>query len=151
MRFQPSSLGDVAETYGGVDEGYAAQLMLTTYHTGMDVGDAYGFLPGILPAIAGGTVGLVAPIVGAVHEGKQAKAGREHEIAMARQGRKDMEKQAELMLAQAELAAVEAETARAQSAGTVALASWIGGSVLLVGLAGIGLFAATRAKSRRSS
>lgn len=150
MRFQPSSLGDVAETYGGVDEGYAAQLMLTTYHTGMDVGDAYGFLP-IVGAIGGVATGLVAPIVGAVHEGKQAKASREHDIAMSRQGRKDMDKQAELMLAQAELAAVEAETARAQSAGTAALASWIGGSILLVGLAGIGLFAATRAKSRRSS
>lgn len=185
MNFQPSSLGDVASVYGSDSMNYAAQTMFHQWRTGRDVGDPYGFLPGMdmamfsattaaktaadekvkedkkkessslgfLPvagAIGGVAAGLVAPIAGMIHEGKQAKRAREHEVTMSRQARKTMDKQAELMLAQAQLASAEADAAHAQSRGTVAMASWLGGALMLVGLSGVGLFAATKAKERRS-
>lgn len=142
MTFQPASLGDI-------NEAYSAQLMLSTYRKGQDVGDAYGFLP-VVGAIGGVVAGIATPIAQMVHEGKQGKLTREHDLTMAKQTRKTMDKQAELAMAQAELAAVEAEVARSQTAGTVALASWIGGSLMLVGLAGVGVFAVSQKKAKRS-
>lgn len=138
MKFQPSSLGDLST-------GYNAQSMLTTYRQGQDVGDAYGVIPGLTDIVAGGVVGLLSPVVsvaGMVHEGKQNKANREHDVTMAKQQRKTMDKQAALLAAEAELAA-------ANNAGTAALASWIGGSVMVVGLAAVAIFAASKAKDRR--
>jgi hypothetical protein len=142
MAYQPSSLGDVRNAY-------SAQSMLQTWRQGQDVGDAYGFIPGLSDVVGGVVGGVVGPIAGMIHEGKQNKANREQEIAMARQGRKTMDKQAELYAAQAELAAAQADAASAGNAGTIAIASWLGGSVMIVGLAAVGIYAASQAKSRR--
>ena len=144
-RFQPSNLGNLD---------YSTQQMLTTYRVGMDVGDAYGMIPGVSDAIGGAVSGILAPvtaIAGMVHEGKQLKNMREHDVTMAKQTRKTMDKQAELAMAQAELAAVEAEVAREQSAGTIALASWVGGSIMLIGLLGAGVYAVGQKKAQRRS
>jgi len=141
MAYQPSSLGDVRNAYG-------AQSMLQTWRQGQDVGDAYGFIPGLSDIVGGVVGGVVGPIAGMIHEGKQNKANREQEIAMAKQGRKTMDKQAELYAAQAELAAAQADAAAAGNAGTIAIASWLGGSVMIVGLAAVGIYAASKAKSR---
>ena len=178
MTFVPSSLGDISDAYGSSDINYYAQSMLSTWRQGRDVGDGLGFFDmssmfvkqgveqtadaatekaaeekaakkesnlGLLPAVGlvGGVVsGLVAPIAGMIHEGKQAKLSREHDITLARQQRKTLK-------AQAELAAVEAEIAQANSASTMVMASWIGGSIMLVGLAGAGVFAISKAKERK--
>lgn len=142
--FQPSNLGNID---------YSAQQMLSTYRVGLDVGDAYGFIPGVSDAVGGAVAGILSPvtaIAGMVHEGKQLKHQREHDVTMAKQTRKTMDKQAELYAAQAELAAVEAEVAREQSAGMVAMASWLGGGLMLVGLAGVGVYAVTQKKAQRS-
>jgi len=144
MAYQPSNLGNIQEAY-------SAQTMLQTWRQGQDVGDAYG-IPGLFDVVSGGVAGLLGPVMGVaqmVHEGKQNKANREQEIAMARQGRKTMDKQAELYAAQAELAAAQADAASAGNAGTIAIASWLGGSVMIVGLAAVGIYAAGQAKSRR--
>lgn len=141
MRFQPSDLGD-----------YAAQTMLETYQQGQDVGDSYG-IPGLADIIGGAVGGLLQPVVGIagmVHEGKQNKANREQEVTMARQDRLTLGKQSELIAAQVELASAQGAAAAAGNAGTIAIASWLGGSLMVIGLAAIGIYAVNAKKVKRA-
>jgi hypothetical protein len=137
VRFQPSPYSSPS-SYGYDEDAYAAQQMLTTYRSGMDVGDGYGFIDALVAAAAGATTA----IVGAVNAGKE----RQHDVEMARQERKTLDKQAELARIEAELAAFEAQRATAEQAGMVAMASWVGGGLLTVGLLGIGVYAASKAR-----
>lgn len=141
---------------------YAAQKMFSPYdlprgtYGRIPVYPSYGafevvqFQPyGGLDPISGiieGVTGLTGVIVGAITQGKQAKLGREHELEMAQQERKTLKEQQKLAEKQAELAALEAQEAAASSKATIAVVSWMGGTVLILGLAGLGLHALNKSR-----
>ena len=130
--FQPSPL-----SYGDSNDAYYAQEMLTTYRQGNDVGDAYGALDPVtaIAEAAGGLFSLGSTVVGAVHQGKQAKLDRAQELKMEKQYRKTLAEEQKL-------AAIQADGAAASAQVTMAMASWIGGSVLILGILGIGVMSA---------
>jgi hypothetical protein len=89
----------------------------------------------VAAGIGSAVTGIVTPIAQFVHEGKQAKAGRAHELDLAAEQRKTMRTQMRLDASTAERVRAEAALATAQAQPVVATASWVGGSVLLLGLA----------------
>lgn len=114
--FEPSSYS-VDPGYGSTDDRYGAQVALTTWQEGADYGAVD---PSALGAAVDGVVGLATAGIAIGHQAKQAKAQRQHEMALAKE--------------QAKLVALQAQAA---SYGTAA--SDEGGSTVLLVLGGLAL------------
>lgn len=106
-------------------------------------GGSLGFDP--LSAVSGaitGVTGLASSIIGAVHEGKQAKLQREQELKLGRQALK-------MQPGQIQLATLEAQEAAAASAAGKAWAMWIGSGIIILGLGGMVIYAVGQKKEEK--
>lgn len=102
---------------------------------------AFDPLTGAMNLISSG-FNVAGTIIGAVHEGKQAKLQREQELKLGRQALK-------MQPGQIQLAALEAQEAAAASAAGKAWAMWIGSGIIILGLGGMVFYAVGQKKEEK--
>ena len=132
MQFNPSEHSDYGDGRAHSDA-YSAQHMLSTYATGMNLGqiqyDEYG--NALVGALIGAGTQITGSVVGAVAQGKQAKRDREY-------GAKTAKTQARIAEQQAVAAQAQAQAEGSKAAATMTTALYVAGAVTLLGAMGIG-------------
>ena len=126
---------------------YRAQVMLTTYRPSQTYGafcpsqafTGYGFSEALIPAIQAGTA-VTAAGISAIASGVQAKKAREHELEMQKGSSRLTAKEAALAAEQAKVEAAKAAAEEAKASASRAFAMWMGGGLIMLGLAGIGAY-----------